>query len=136
MNAYCAAVDWGTTSFRLWLLDATGEILAERRSGEGMLAAGPDGFAAILDAHLSAVGASADLPVIACGNLEDPDRALEILVRGEGDFAAVAKGAIGNPALPNKIADGETPRPFAPEMLMPIATLESTNQWMAVNAAG
>ena len=67
MNAYCAAVDWGTTSFRLWLLDAAGEILAERRSGEGMLAAGPDGFAAILDAHLSAVGAAADLPVIACG---------------------------------------------------------------------
>lgn len=67
MNAYCAAVDWGTTSFRLWLLDAAGEILAERRSGEGMLDAGPDGFAAILDAHLSAVGAAADLPVIACG---------------------------------------------------------------------
>ena len=67
MNAYCAAVDWGTTSFRLWLLDAAGEILAERRSGEGMLTAGPDGFAAILDAHLSAVGAAADLPVIACG---------------------------------------------------------------------
>lgn len=76
------------------------------------------------------------LPVIACGNLEDPDQALDILVRGEGDFAAVAKGAVGDPALPNKIAAGATPRPFEPEMLMPIATLESTNQWMAANAAG
>ncbi|MEF2550977.1 2-dehydro-3-deoxygalactonokinase [Aurantimonas sp. A2-1-M11] len=67
MNAYCAAVDWGTTSFRLWLLDETGRILAERRSGEGMVSAGPDGFAAILEAHLTAVGADANLPVIACG---------------------------------------------------------------------
>ena len=41
-----AAVDWGTSSFRLWLLDAAGAVLAERRSGEGMLTAGAEGFAA------------------------------------------------------------------------------------------
>lgn len=67
MSPFCALVDWGTSSFRLWLVDASGTVLAERRSEEGMLAAGPDGFAAILEAHLAALGASADLPVVACG---------------------------------------------------------------------
>lgn len=101
--------------------------LATRRGGAEVFASGR-----------SLAGLARDitgLPVIACGNLEDPDEALDILVRGEGDFAAVAKGAIGDPALPNKIAAGQTPRPFVPEMLMPIATLESTSHWMAENAA-
>ncbi len=61
------AVDWGTSSFRLWLLDETGGVLAERRSGEGMLVAGSEGFGAILEKHLAAAGAPAALPVIVCG---------------------------------------------------------------------
>ena len=62
-----AAVDWGTSSFRLWLLDASGAVLAEKRSGDGMLTAGAEGFPAILERHLAAAGAPADLPVIVCG---------------------------------------------------------------------
>jgi 2-dehydro-3-deoxygalactonokinase len=61
------AVDWGATRMRVWLLGADGTPLAERRSDEGMLAAQPDRFAAILEAHLAALGALADLPVIICG---------------------------------------------------------------------
>ena len=30
------AVDWGTSSFRLWLMSADGTVLAEHRSHEGM----------------------------------------------------------------------------------------------------
>ena len=33
-----AAVDWGTTRFRAWLIDTAGEAVAERRSDEGLLA--------------------------------------------------------------------------------------------------
>ncbi len=62
-----AAVDWGTSSFRLWLLDAAGAVLAERRSGEGMLTAGAEGFGAILEKHLAAAGAPDSLPVVVCG---------------------------------------------------------------------
>ena len=62
-----AAVDWGTTSFRLWLIAGTGEILGERRSQEGMTTAAKSGFAPILNAHLSVLGAGADLPVMICG---------------------------------------------------------------------
>ena len=61
------AVDWGTSSFRLWLVDAAGSVLGERRSQEGMMAAGKLGFATVLQSHLDALGAANDLPVIICG---------------------------------------------------------------------
>lgn len=61
------AVDWGTSSFRLWLIDRAGAVLAERRSDEGMLVAAKAGFAGVLQAHLAAVAAPAALPVLVCG---------------------------------------------------------------------
>lgn len=67
MSATFAAVDWGSSSFRLWLLDADGTVLAERRSDEGLLHGAERGFAAILAAHLAATGAADDLPVLICG---------------------------------------------------------------------
>jgi 2-dehydro-3-deoxygalactonokinase len=59
--------DWGTSSFRLWLFDQKGAAIAERRSGEGMLSAGPDRFSAILERHLADMGVPDDLPVMICG---------------------------------------------------------------------
>ena len=67
MEPLCAAVDWGTTNFRLWLLDAEGGVLAERSSGEGMRACQPDRFESVVEAHLAEAGAPADLPVIIAG---------------------------------------------------------------------
>ncbi|MFS8047864.1 2-dehydro-3-deoxygalactonokinase [Rhizobium sp. BR 314] len=61
------AVDWGTSSFRLWLIGEDGSILAERRSGEGMTTAAQTGFAKVLQAHLDAISAPSDIPVIVCG---------------------------------------------------------------------
>jgi 2-dehydro-3-deoxygalactonokinase len=62
-----AAVDWGTSSFRLWRLAGDGTVLGESRSHEGMIVARENGFADILARHLDAVGASDDLPVLICG---------------------------------------------------------------------
>ncbi len=62
-----AAADWGTTRLRVWLLDTTGAVLAERRSDEGLLAAQPDRFGEILERQLAAMDAPATLPVIICG---------------------------------------------------------------------
>lgn len=69
MSAAVAAVDWGTSSFRAWLLDAGGNVLAERRSSEGMLTASrvPGGFSAVLEASLDAMQAEKTLPAIICG---------------------------------------------------------------------
>jgi 2-dehydro-3-deoxygalactonokinase len=66
-QAEYVAVDWGTSSFRLWLVDRAGGVLQERRSQEGMMAAAKLGFAAVLQSHLDAVGAASDLPVVICG---------------------------------------------------------------------
>jgi 2-dehydro-3-deoxygalactonokinase len=61
------AIDWGTSSFRLWLIAADGSVLAERRSGEGMTTANTTGFTIVLQSHLDAIDAPAGLPVIVCG---------------------------------------------------------------------
>lgn len=62
-----AAVDWGTSSFRLWLVNAGGQVLGERRSDQGMTAAARTGFASVLQSHLDALSVPADLPVVICG---------------------------------------------------------------------
>ncbi|MFH1795407.1 MAG: 2-dehydro-3-deoxygalactonokinase [Pseudomonadota bacterium] len=65
--AVLAAVDWGTSNLRVWLLDAAGEVIAERKSGEGMSSAGAKGFANVLEEHLAALNAPDELPAIVCG---------------------------------------------------------------------
>ncbi len=61
------AVDWGTSSFRLWLIGEDDSILGERRSGEGMTSAAQTGFVQVLQSHLDALAAPENLPVIVCG---------------------------------------------------------------------
>nr|WP_295466741.1 2-dehydro-3-deoxygalactonokinase [Mesorhizobium sp.] len=65
--AVLAAVDWGTSNLRVWLLDAAGDVIAERKSGEGMSSAGAKGFANVLEEHLAAMSAPEGLPAIVCG---------------------------------------------------------------------
>jgi 2-dehydro-3-deoxygalactonokinase len=71
-RAAFVVVDWGTSSFRGWLMSADGEALAESRGGEGMLhctGAGADasGFAPVLSDHLVRLGAPKGAPVLICG---------------------------------------------------------------------
>ncbi|MCT7373508.1 2-dehydro-3-deoxygalactonokinase [Chelativorans salis] len=66
-QAFAAAIDWGTTNMRLWLLDGEGGVLAERSSGEGMRACMPDRFESVMEAHLAGLGAAPDLPVVVAG---------------------------------------------------------------------
>ncbi|MGJ4942129.1 2-dehydro-3-deoxygalactonokinase [Bradyrhizobium sp. HKCCYLS1011] len=61
------AIDWGTSSFRAWLMSAAGGVLAESRSGEGMLHCASSGFAPVLRDHRAKLGAPDDLPVLICG---------------------------------------------------------------------
>jgi 2-dehydro-3-deoxygalactonokinase len=61
------AVDWGTSSFRLWLIDEDGGTLGERRSAEGMTTAARSGFPEVLRAHLAALSVPESIPVVICG---------------------------------------------------------------------
>ena len=60
-------IDWGTSSFRGWLMSADGEVLAESRSTEGMLHCAGTGFAPVLRDHLAQLGAPEGAPVLICG---------------------------------------------------------------------
>lgn len=66
-EAFCAAIDWGSSGFRLWLLSEGGSVLGERRSGEGMLKVASGDFPAVMERHLAALDAPPRLPVIICG---------------------------------------------------------------------
>jgi 2-dehydro-3-deoxygalactonokinase len=60
-------VDWGTSSFRGWLMSADGRALAESRGGEGMLHCVGAGFAPVLGDHLAKLGAPEGVPVLISG---------------------------------------------------------------------
>ncbi|HEY4191634.1 MAG TPA: 2-dehydro-3-deoxygalactonokinase, partial [Mesorhizobium sp.] len=66
-SASFVGVDWGTSSFRLWVMGGDGAPLAASRSGEGMLSCQKSGFQPVLDRHLAEVGAPDGLPVLICG---------------------------------------------------------------------
>jgi 2-dehydro-3-deoxygalactonokinase len=61
------AIDWGTSSFRGWLMSAQGGVLAESRGSEGMLHCAGSGFAPVLADHLARLGAPEKIPVLICG---------------------------------------------------------------------
>jgi len=60
------AIDWGTSSFRAWLMASDGTPLAESRSDEGMRHCSAAGFEPVFRRHVSALGGNS-LPVIICG---------------------------------------------------------------------
>lgn len=62
-----ALVDWGTSSFRLWLVCVGGHVLAQSRSDEGMMYATGAGFSETLEKHLNALQAPENLPVVISG---------------------------------------------------------------------
>lgn len=90
-----AAADWGTTRLRLWLLDADGAVLAERRADDGLMSAARRGFANVLEDHLAALDAPAGLPVIVCGMAGARQGWREApYVRLPANFGDVARGAL------------------------------------------
>lgn len=66
-QAAVVALDWGTSSFRLWAMGANGSVLGEARDDVGMASLNPADYAAVLDHHLLQVGVNADVPVLICG---------------------------------------------------------------------
>ncbi|MDF7662528.1 2-dehydro-3-deoxygalactonokinase [Erwiniaceae bacterium L1_54_6] len=59
--------DWGTSSFRLWLVDREGKVLKEVRTRQGLASVANRSFSSMLEQHLTELGAPAELPVLICG---------------------------------------------------------------------
>jgi 2-dehydro-3-deoxygalactonokinase len=64
---FVIAVDWGTSSFRLWSLAADGMVLAERRGQQGMTSLSPGDYPGVLQSHLDALSIGQETPIIICG---------------------------------------------------------------------
>ena len=62
-----AAVDWGTSSFRLWCCSADGKVIRRHHSSKGMFHLRTNEFAPYLDGVLSELGEGKDVPVVVCG---------------------------------------------------------------------
>ena len=97
-NPAVAAVDWGTTRLRLWLLNAAGEVLAGRRGDDGLTTARETGFSAVLEGHLTAMAAPKTLPVVTCGMVGSRQGWLEApYVDTPAPIDAILKGAVRVP---------------------------------------
>lgn len=66
-SPFAALVDWGTSNLRIWLVDSQGAVIGERQSPEGMGSLDKAAYPTVLEGHLSALGASSDLPVVVAG---------------------------------------------------------------------
>ncbi len=65
MHKSFIALDWGTTSFRAYLVGANGAVKDQFASPEGILAVKDQGFEAVLESHIG--GWDKTLPVVASG---------------------------------------------------------------------
>ncbi|MFE6741125.1 NADH:flavin oxidoreductase [Streptomyces tubercidicus] len=63
------------------------------------------------------------LPVIANGGMHDVVQARTVLDEGHADVIALGRGALGDRDWPQRVADGQTPSGFVPELLQPDVTL-------------
>jgi 2,4-dienoyl-CoA reductase-like NADH-dependent reductase (Old Yellow Enzyme family) len=64
------------------------------------------------------------VPVIANGQLEYPDKAYDILKKGDADFISLGKGALANPDWVNRVKRGDSLKTFKGDVLQTDATIK------------
>jgi len=74
------------------------------------------------------------LPVIANGGMHDPAQAAQVLTDGHADLLSLARGALANPDLPRRLAEGRELEAFDRNSLHPDVTLASARAWQAVRS--
>ncbi|WP_290884345.1 2-dehydro-3-deoxygalactonokinase [Hoeflea sp.] len=98
------AVDWGTSSFRLWLMSNGGTVLAEQRSHEGMSEVAGRGFETVLESHLSALQVPDSLPVVICGMAGSRQGWVETgYIDTPADVTTIAENAVLVPGVARRI---------------------------------
>ena len=61
------AIDWGTSNLRLWVMDESGHILAERRSDKGMSQLSQQDYPKVIEELLSDYDLPSSIPIVICG---------------------------------------------------------------------
>ncbi len=69
------------------------------------------------------------MPVIACGMLEDPDRAEHLLASAQADLVALSRAALADPDWPIRIQRGEIPLAFDYGAVEPNSKIETALAW-------
>lgn len=69
------------------------------------------------------------LPVVANGGMADPAQARDVLAGGHADVLSIGHGALANPDLPRRLAQGVEPERFERAMLEPMVTLQNARRW-------
>jgi 2,4-dienoyl-CoA reductase-like NADH-dependent reductase (Old Yellow Enzyme family) len=59
-----------------------------------------------------------EMPIIANGGLDNPEKAKEILEKGEADLVTIGKGALANGDWVNKVKNGEPLAEFNLEKIL------------------
>jgi 2-dehydro-3-deoxygalactonokinase len=78
-RAALIGVDWGTTSFRAYRIDAEGSVIETREAPAGILSVRDGDFAGVLEREVGAwLAAEPDLPVIASGMITSRQGWLEV----------------------------------------------------------
>ena len=103
-EANLIAVDWGTSSFRLWVLDSDAGVISESRGGDGMLFSALEVFSNVLLLHLKAAMAPADRPILICGMAGARGGWAEAgYVETPAELSAISQGAISAPGIKRDI---------------------------------
>lgn len=71
------------------------------------------------------------LPVIANGSLHDPERAVEVVGRGDADVVALGRGALTHSDWPQRVRSGQDLHEFDREILSPMADLNNAKRHRA-----
>lgn len=76
MTAAFIALDWGTTSFRAYLVDHDAHVLESRSGADGILSVKDGGFAVVLERHIGDWDKA--LPVLAAGMITSKQGWIEV----------------------------------------------------------
>jgi len=76
MTASFIALDWGTTSFRAYLVNQSGEVIDETEADDGILAVADGDFETVLERHLGRW--DEELPVLASGMITSKQGWIEV----------------------------------------------------------
>ncbi len=115
-------VDWGTSSFRAFLIGAEGEVIDGVSSPEGIMQVSGRGFEAVLDRLIGPWVARTTLPILASGMITSRNGWVETpyaqIPLGAGDLArALVPYQLGSGALVQFVTGASTEHAGGPDVM-------------------
>ena len=115
-------VDWGTSSFRAYLIGSDGAVLDRVSTSEGIMQVGDQVFEAVLDRLISPWTATAIIPIIASGMITSRNGWVEtsyaqLPLGADGLAEALLPHDLGNGARIHFVTGAATEHPGGPDVM-------------------